>query len=284
MTEPTTHTRRAPLTAVLAILPLAALLLTTGPLAACTTRAGGTGATRSASAPTTSAGASSATPSPPMSSDSTASLQVPTPTPNPADFVRGVDNPFLPLPPGTRWEYDVTSSDGREIDIVEVTRQAKVVAGVTTVVVRDTVRDAHGAVLEDTFDWYAQDRAGNVWYFGEATKAYEGGSVNTEGSWEAGVKGAQAGIIMLAHPQPGDTYQQEYLRKVAEDRARVLAVDARATVPFGTFTGVVQTADSTPLEPAILEHKFYARGVGVVLERDVRGGDEVVRLVRMTTG
>ena len=210
-------------------------------------------------------------------------LVVPTPSPDPADFVDTVDNPYFPLAPGTRWVYEVTSEEGNQRIVVHVTDQTKVVAGVPVTVVRDTATAADGAVLEDTFDYYAQDTSGNVWYFGEDTKAYDGKKVSTEGSWETGVDGGQAGILMLADPQPGDAYAQEYYKDVAEDQGKVLAVDATASVPFGDFTDLVQTEDTTPLEPDVLEQKYYARGIGIVMEKDITGGDEVVRLLRMTT-
>jgi hypothetical protein len=137
-----------------------------------------------------------------------------------------------------------------------------------------------GALIEDTVDWYAQDQQGNVWYFGEDTKEYEHGrAVSDHGSWEAGFKGAQPGIVMEASPQVGDRYRQEYFEGEAEDMAKVIAVDATATVPAGSYTDVVKTKDFTPLEPKLREHKYYARGVGVVLEVTFRGGSERAELV-----
>jgi hypothetical protein len=124
----------------------------------------------------------------------------------------------------------------------------------------------NGRLVEDTYDWYAQDREGNLWYLGEDTKEYEDGRVvSTKGSWEAGVKGAQAGIVLPAHPRPGLSYRQEYYAGQAEDRARVLSLDGKAKVPFGSFGPCLVTADTTPLEPNLLEHKYFARGVGPVL-------------------
>jgi hypothetical protein len=135
-------------------------------------------------------------------------------------------------------------------------------------------------LTEDTFDWYAQDAAGNVWYFGERTEELEGGKVTSrEGSWEAGVDGAQPGIVMLADPVVGETYRQEYLKGEAEDIARVIDLAGHATVKAGTYDDVLVTEEWTPLEPKILEHKSYARGVGVVLEELVKGGKERVQLV-----
>lgn len=200
----------------------------------------------------------------------------------PTQWADTIDNPWLPLVPGTRWVYDVTGDEGAQQDVVTVTGRQKEVAGVTATVVHDRITWADtGEVAEDTYDWYAQDLDGNVWYLGEDTTAYEHGKADTAGSWEAGVDGAEAGIIVPADPQPGDSYQQEYYAGEAEDRGRVLSLDATVSVPAGDWTGVLQTEDTTPLEPDLVEHKFYARGVGVVEERDVAGGDEHVVLVEL---
>jgi hypothetical protein len=151
---------------------------------------------------------------------------------------------------------------------------------VTVTVVHDRVFTA-GELTEDTFDWYAQDTAGNVWYLGEATVEYDGDSTSTAGSWEAGVDGAQPGIVMLAHPAVGDAYRQEYLAGEAEDAAKVIELGGTVTVRAGMFRDVVTTEDWTALEPKILEHKSYAPGVGVVLERLVKGGKERNELVKI---
>lgn len=200
-------------------------------------------------------------------------LEIPTATPDPADFVREIDNPYLPLTPGNVWRYDVT--EGGEVTErieVRVTHDTRDVAGVATTVVHDVVTDASGTVIEDTYDWYAQDTRGNVWYFGEDTTAYDDGVESTEGSWEAGVDGARAGLVMAATPRVGDGYEQEYLPGVAEDRAEVLSLDETR----GEWSGLVETLDTTPLEPSVEEHKFYAEGLGLVLEE---GETETVTLV-----
>ena len=202
--------------------------------------------------------------------------------PDPARFSTTIDNPFLPFAPGTVMRYRETGDDGRGRDVVRVTHRTKRIQGVETVVVRDRAF-MRGKLVEDTFDWYAQDRRGNVWYFGENTKEYENGRVvSTAGSWKAGRDGARAGIVMKAHPRVGDTYRQEFSPGVAEDRATVLSRDASATVPYGSFDHLLRTRDSTPLEPGVVENKFYARGVGSVLEKLVRGGHERVVLVSVT--
>jgi hypothetical protein len=190
-----------------------------------------------------------------------------------------IDNPYLPLRPGSRWVYLSTSPDESTRIVTTVTRKVRVVQGVPCVVVHDVEATLDGRVLEDTYDWYAQDVDGNVWYFGEDTTAYEAGKASKAGSWEAGVDGAQAGVIMLADPRAGDSYQQEYYAGEAEDQGEVLAVDVRVSTVARRYGDLLQTADTTPLEPRLVEHKYYAHGVGVVYEETVRGGQEQVRLV-----
>jgi hypothetical protein len=164
-----------------------------------------------------------------------------------------------------------------------VTREIRQVMGVPCVVVRDVVT-VEGELIEETFDWYAQDKAGNVWYFGEEAKEYENGvAVSTGGSWEAGVDGAMPGMIMRADPQVGDRYRQEYYEGEAEDMAEVLGLNESASVPYGSFSELLMTKDWTPLEPDFAEHKYYARGIGLVLEVIVEGGSGRVELVEIRT-
>jgi hypothetical protein len=204
------------------------------------------------------------------------------PTIDPTAFSSTVDNPFFPLRPGMRWEYRTETDEGVETTVVVATTRTRTVMGVPCVEVRDTVR-LDGEVIEDTLDWYAQHRDGTVWYFGEDTKEYEDGKVvTTAGSWEGGVDGALPGIIMPATPTVGDHYRQEFYRGHAEDIGEVLALSESARVPAGSYTGVVKTKDTTPLEPKVLEHKYYARGVGPVLTIDVAGGGTRDELVRFT--
>jgi hypothetical protein len=195
--------------------------------------------------------------------------------PPPEAFVTAIDNPWLAFEPGKVFRYESETEDGLETIVVEVTAQTKVILGVTTTVVHDRAY-LDGELIENTFDWFAQDEDGNVWYFGEATEEIDHGQVvSTEGSWEAGVAGATPGILMLARPKVGVEYAQENAEGVAEDRARVVDLDARIRVPYGRFSDCLQTLEWTPLEPGAREFKFYARGVGLVLEsqrRDGRGG------------
>jgi hypothetical protein len=191
------------------------------------------------------------------------------PSINPANFVAGVDNLLFPLVLGTRYVYQ----GGEETIEVTVTDGTKQILGVTTIVVRDVV-SVGGEIIEDTYDWYAQDKAGNVWYFGEDTKEYEGGQlVSTEGSWEAGVDGAKPGIVMHAtQPTIGAPYRQEYYACEAEDMAEVVSLNESVTVSYGSFDNCLQTRDFTPLEPGVSEYKYYAPGVGLVLEVNAKSG------------
>jgi hypothetical protein len=203
---------------------------------------------------------------------------------DPGDFVARIDNRYWPMSPGTKWIYRETDSEGNVQKVrVTVTKRTKAILGIDAVVVHDVVTE-QGNLVENTFDWYAQDVCGNVWYLGENTKEYENGVVvSTEGSWEAGVDGAYAGIIMPADPLVGLTYRQEYYAGHAEDAAEVLSLDEQAGVPYGHFSDVLLTKDYTPLEPRVLEHKLYAEGIGPVLALGISGGsdrEELIRFVR----
>jgi hypothetical protein len=201
----------------------------------------------------------------------------------PADFTTQIDNPYFPLPVGGRWVIRVTDTEGLEQrEVITVTDQTKRIAdGVEARVVRDVVSEG-GKPVEITDDWYAQDSDGNVWYFGEDTAEFHNGKRDTSGSFEAGVNGADAGIAMLADPTAGQTYREEYYAGHAEDRSRVLALDQQAEVPFGHFGDVLLTEDYTPIEPDVLELKFYAKGIGQVLAQTVSGGSEREELISYT--
>jgi hypothetical protein len=199
-------------------------------------------------------------------------------------FTEKVTNPYYPLAPGTTHVYQGAADGAPETDEVIVTKDTKVIVGVRCVVVHHTVNRA-GALAEDTYDWYAQDRGGNVWYFGESTVAHNAdGTSSREGSWEAGVDGAQPGLIMEGAPRVGDTYRQEYYRGHAEDFAKVLGLTEAVTVPVGSFRDAVLTEEFTPLEPDKVEHKYFARGMGLVSLQMTKGGSEELKLVRVTTG
>jgi hypothetical protein len=197
---------------------------------------------------------------------------------DPSNFVSSIDNPLFPLKPGTVFVYETTSEDGKERIEVRVAHETKVIMGVACTVVRDTVTEG-GKVTEDTYDLYAQDKEGNVWYFGEDSKAYKGGKlVGTGGSWEAGVKGAKPGIIMKARPAKGDQYYQEYSVGIAEDEAEVVSLSGAAKVPYGSFSDCLETKEFTALEPGAVEYKFYAPGVGLVLTLEGDAREELVSI------
>jgi hypothetical protein len=205
---------------------------------------------------------------------------------NPANFTTRIDNPYWPMKPGTRWVYRETDSEGaRQRVVVTVTRRTRRIAnGITARVVRDVVTEK-GRFIEVTDDWYAQDRRGNIWYLGEDTTEYENGRpVSKEGSFEAGVDGAQAGVIMPAHPRPGLAYRQEYYAGKAEDRARIVSLREQAEVPAGHYRPALMTRDWNPLDKNVLEFKFYARGIGPVLAVSVSGGSDREELVRFKLG
>jgi hypothetical protein len=202
-----------------------------------------------------------------------------------ADFVRTIDNMYWPMAPGSRWVYrEVDANGSRQRVEVRVTNQTKAILGITATVVHDRVTE-DGELVEDTEDWYAQDKWGGLWYLGEDTTEFENGEpVSKAGSWEAGVDGAQAGLIIPPSPEVGMSYRQEFFAGEAEDLGRILSLDELAEVPFGSYDEVLMTRDWTPLEPDVLEHKFYARGVGPVLELGLSGGVGREELVRFTRG
>jgi hypothetical protein len=193
---------------------------------------------------------------------------------DPDDFTPEITNPWFPLKPGTRWTFRETTEDGEVVQVVVTVTSVthKIANGIVARVVRDTVT-LDNQIIEDTLDWYAQDQDGTVWYLGENTAEFEAGNIATrEGSFEAGVDGAQAGVIMPASPEVGMAYRQEYYQGEAEDNGEVLALDESAEVPAGSYGDLVKIADTTPLEPDVLEHKYYARGVGLVLTIDKEAG------------
>lgn len=207
------------------------------------------------------------------------------PTLTAAEVVPVIDNPYLPLKPGSTWTYEGEVDGEPERVTVVVTPERRQVMGISTVVVRDTVTDRDGAPVEITDDWFAQDRAGNVWYLGEASKDYQDGKViSTDGSWEAGVGGARPGIVMPATPAVGAAYRQEYSPGDAEDMGEVIRLGASERVRAGEYGDLVVTKEWTPLEPDIVEEKYYAPGVGLVLARHVAGHEGRLELTAFTRG
>jgi len=241
-----------------------------------------------ASTPTTSPAASLAV-SPTATATAAASVSAsvaPSPSvpvwTDPANFTTTIDNPWLPFVPGTVMTYRGTKDGEPGVETFTVTAKTKVISGVTCVVIDDRLT-LSGVLEEKTFDYYVQDLAGNVWYFGEDTQELneKGKVVSTEGTWHAGVDGAVPGIFMPAEPKVGDTFQQEFYKGHAEDNFQILALSAAVKVPFGSFNDALQTKEWTPLEPDVLDNKFYVRGVGEVKEASVKGPVERLELVKV---
>ena len=203
---------------------------------------------------------------------------------DPGGVVTVIDNPMLPFAVGSRWVYEsVAVSEVERFEVV-VLGETRVVMGIPATVVRDTVT-IDGELVEDTYDWYAQDDAGNVWYLGEETKEYVADEVvSTAGSWEAGVDGALPGILMKADPEVGDAYRQEFYRGEAEDLAEVARVGVSEAVPFGSYDDLTVIKEWSPLLASVVEEKYYAAGVGLILEVAVQGGDERIELISYQPG
>ncbi len=199
---------------------------------------------------------------------------------DPANFIDPTEigktvepNPYFLLLPG----YTRIYKQGTETITVTVTADTKVIEGVSCTVIHDVVED-NGEIIEDTYDWYAQDKDGNVWYFGEDTKAFQDNEVSTEGSWTAGVDGALPGVVMWGNPEAkvGEAYRQEYYATHAEDWGKVLSLTESATTPAASCDGnCLLTEDTTPLEPDVLEHKYYAPGVGFIYELKPKTGEKL---------
>ena len=203
---------------------------------------------------------------------------------DPADFSAEIDNRYWPMRPGSRWVYRESDGEGgvQRVVVTATDRTKRIAAGIEARVVHDVVSQG-GRPIEVTDDWYAQDVDGNVWYLGERTAEYEHGKVVTRaGSWEAGVDGAQPGVVVPADPRPGMAYRQEYYAGEAEDRAKVLSVEEQVEVPLGHYAGALLTKDLTPLEPKVVEYKLYAPGIGPVLTLDVSGESGREELVALT--
>jgi len=200
--------------------------------------------------------------------------------PPPSQFSATVDNPWFPLKPGTVYVYRGVKDGKSSRDVVTVTHRIVRIQGVPCISVEDLLY-LKGKLEERTTDWYAQDRKGNVWYFGEDTAELDehGKVVTTEGTWRAGRDGAKPGIYMPAHPAVGQTGRQEYLKGHAEDHFQVVSLDAAVRAPFTSSRHALLTKEWTPLEPGVIDHKYYVRGIGTVLEQTVKGGDERNELI-----
>ena len=207
---------------------------------------------------------------------------------DPAHFTTRVDNAWFPLKPGITYVYRGVEADGRLRDVFTVTRETITIAGVECRVVHDEVF-LDGRLAETTDDYYTQDVDGNVWYFGEDTAELDakGRVTSREGTWRAGRDGAEAGIFMEANPQAGHTFRQEFLRGHAEDFFQVRSLTKDVRVPYGHFgrnpmrRNVLLTKEWTPLEPGVVDHKYYVRGIGEVRETTVKGPLETLSLVRI---
>jgi hypothetical protein len=217
-----------------------------------------------------------------VANDSGGADEVAAGTIDPANFVEGVDNRYFPLEPGTTFAYEgqVQTTD-TDIEVY-VTDQTKDVMGVTTTVVRQS-ESFDGELVEETDSWYAQDTDGNVWYFGKDAKEYDNGEVvSTAGSWEAGVDGAEPGIVMLGDSQPGLAYRQVYYENRLEDQAAVVSLTENVTVPYGSFENSLLIRQWSDLEMGYEVNKYYAEDVGLIKEMAVRGVDEEFELVNVT--
>ena len=205
---------------------------------------------------------------------------------DPADFTTEIDNPYWPMEPGSKWVYLETDREGtlQRVDVTVTNKTKRIANGIEARVVHDVVKEDREPV-EITADWYAQDSEGHIWYMGEDTAEFENGKlVSRAGSFEAGVDGAQPGIIMPADPEVGQAYRQEYYKGKAEDEGAVLSLDAQAEVPYGHFPQVLMTRDTNPLEPKVFELKFYARDVGPVVAVSVSGGTDREELLSYKKG
>jgi hypothetical protein len=205
---------------------------------------------------------------------------------DPAEFTTAIDNRYWPMTPGSRWVYREAEDGKVNRVVVTVTKRTKTIDGIEARVVRDVVsKQGSGVPVEVTNDYYSQDSEGNVWYLGEDTTEYQHGRpASTAGSFAAGVDGAEAGVAVPADPQQGLSYRQEYYAGEAEDEGEVLRTGEQAEVPFGHFDDVLATRDTNPLEPKVVEYKYYAPDVGPVLTLDVSGASGREELLSYTPG
>jgi hypothetical protein len=200
----------------------------------------------------------------------------------PADFSPNVTNPYFPLTPGRTLVYTGSKDGQKALNLFTATSRTRLVNGVRTRVVEDRLY-LNNVLHERTSDYYTQDRCGNVWYFGEDTAELDSGGkvVSTEGTWHAGVDGAQPGVFIQAHPQVGRRFRQEWYQGHAEDVFKVLSRSAAITVPYGSFHHALRTEETTALEPDVVDNKYYVKGIGEVAELSVRGPTEGLKLVEV---
>jgi hypothetical protein len=246
----------------------------------------GCGSSGGGSSTTTAASTSSTTAASGPSASQLAPIHGPyAPKIDPANFVSTIDNRYFPLKPGTGFHYRGVAENGKtpQRDDMVVTHHTKQILGVKCTVVRDVV-SSHGHPIEKTFDWYAQDKYGNVWYMGEDSREIRNGKfVRVSDSWTGGVKGAKPGIIMPGNPQPGDQYRQEYYPHYALDQAKVLGSGGPVKVPQGSYPNSLKTSETAPtLDPGVNEEKYYVAGVGDVWEHTVAGNHEQIKLFSIT--
>jgi hypothetical protein len=203
---------------------------------------------------------------------------------SPGHFSPNVDNPWFPLKPGTTLVYGGTK-DGKKAHVIyAVTKQVQKINGVPCRVVLDRLY-LNGTLAETTRDYYTQDSKGNVWYFGEDTAKLDphGNMISTDGTWHAGEAGAVPGIFVAATPKVGDSYRQEYYKGHAEDHFKILDLSTRVKVPYRSFKHALLTKEWTPLEPGVVDHKFWVRGIGEVKEVSVKGPLEKLVLIDVRT-
>lgn len=211
---------------------------------------------------------------------------------DPANFDNPQPNSYFPLEPKTTFVYEAETAEELIRNEVTITKKKKKILGVNCTVVYDVEwvyieEEDEWFITEETYDWYANDNDGNVWYFGEETVEYlyddDWNLIGTseEGSWEAGVDGAEPGYLVLADPMPGDCYQQEYYEGEAEDRAKVLRLDASVSIEYGDFDNCLATKEWTQLDPGNVEHKYYAPGIGLVFIEEFKEKTVLVELVEV---
>jgi hypothetical protein len=198
-------------------------------------------------------------------------------------YTARVTNAWFPLRPGTTYVYTGIKDGKPSRDVVTVTHETRMIDGAPCVAVQDRL-SIRGRLFERTTDWYTQDSRGNVWYFGEKTAELDrsGHVTSTEGSWQAGVNGARPGIFMPAHPHVGQSFRQEFYKGHAEDHFQIIGIQATVTPPRARAT--LLTKEWTPLEPGVIDHKRYVRGIGTVAEQTIKGGSERAELISVRTG